>query len=77
MKNTYYTIYLNSTDEIVAAGDSEECQKQLNRKTLMSFYSLVSKNRLGVQKKYTIITDTWNENDDITNIAEIEDGARQ
>ena len=55
MKKLYYTVYLNKTDEIVAVGDAEECQKQLGKTSLASFYSLVSKNRLGVQKRYTIL----------------------
>ena len=54
MKKIYYTVYLNKTDKIVAVGDSEECRKQLGKTSLASFYRLVSKNRLEVQKRYTI-----------------------
>lgn len=53
----YYTVYLNKTDEIVASGNAEECAKQLSKKSLASFYSLVSKNRVGVQKRYTVVTE--------------------
>lgn len=57
MRNFYYTIYLNKNDEIVASGDAEECCKQMGKKSLESFYSLVSKNRLGKRNKYTIVTE--------------------
>lgn len=54
MGKIYYTIYLTKTDEIVASGTGKECMKQLNKKTLNSFYSLVSKSLKGVREKYTI-----------------------
>ena len=54
MGKIYYTIYLTKTDEIVASGTSKECMKQLNKKKINSFYSLVSKSLKGVHKKYTI-----------------------
>ena len=52
----YYTVYLNSTDEIVVAGTAKECAKAMN-KSLNCFYSLVSKNRHGIHKMYTVYTE--------------------
>jgi len=54
MKKIYYTIYLTKTDEIVASGTSKECMKQLNKKSLNSFHSLVSKSQKGIREKYTV-----------------------
>lgn len=35
----YYTVYLNTTDEIVASGNAEECAKRLN-KNLLPFFTV-------------------------------------
>ena len=62
----YYTVYLNATDEIVASGTAIECAEQM-KKSLNCFYSLVSKNTLGVQKRYTVyyeLLDAVQEEDD-------------
>lgn len=56
----YYAIYLNKTDEIIATGSSKECAKTLGI-SLASFYSLVSKNNRGIQKKYSIYTEPLDE----------------
>lgn len=53
----YYTVYLNKDESIVASGTAKECAKQMN-KSLNGFHSMVSKNRLKKQKKYTIVIDT-------------------
>ena len=63
MGKNYYTIYLNSTDEIVALGSALECAKMLNR-SLASFYCTVNRNRSGKHKKYTIVTDPFCGEDD-------------
>lgn len=62
MKKIYYTVYLNKTDEIVACGNAEECRKQLGKASIESFYSLVSKNRLGVQRRYTVLEEPIDNN---------------
>lgn len=52
----YYTVYLNTTDEVVAAGTAKECAEQLG-KSLGCFYSLVSKSKKKLRKKYTVYTE--------------------
>lgn len=59
----YYTVYLNSTDEIVAAGTARECAKKMNR-SVESFYCSVGRTRSGKHKKYTIIEENMNAQDD-------------
>ncbi len=54
MSNTYYTVYLNNTDDIVASGTAVECSQQMRIKT-NHFYSIVSKSNRGIHHKYTII----------------------
>ena len=61
MKKIYYTVYLSKTDEIIASGTGIECMKQLQKKSLNSFYSLVSKNLKGVHKKYNIYKEYLND----------------
>lgn len=56
MTKIYYTVYLNKDDSVVAYGTAEECAKQM-KKSLNGFLSMVSKNTLGKQKKYTIVKD--------------------
>ena len=55
MKKTYYTVYLNKTDEVIATGTAEECRKQLDLKSINCFHSLVSKSIKGIRDKYTIV----------------------
>ena len=50
----YYTVYLSKTDNIVASGTAKECAHQL-RKSINGFYSMVSKNTLGIHKKYSFV----------------------
>lgn len=57
MKKNYYTVYLNSTDEIIAVGDATQCTKQLNRSSEASFYCLVYRCQKGQVKKYTVLTE--------------------
>ena len=52
----YYTVYLNDTDEVVVCGLADECAKAMN-KSLNCFYSMVSKNRFGKSKKYTVYSE--------------------
>ena len=52
----YYTVFLSQNDDIIASGTARECAKQLG-KTLNGFHSLVSKNTLGIHKKYVIVKD--------------------
>ena len=52
----YYTIYLSAKDEIVVSGTARECAKKM-KKSLNSFYSLVSKNNLGKIHKYTVYSE--------------------
>lgn len=52
----YYTIYLNSSDEIVAFGTSKECAEQLGT-SISGIYNIACKTRKGVLKKYTVIKD--------------------
>ena len=52
----YYTVYLNKDDSIVAAGTAKECAEKM-KKSLNGFHSMVSKNRLKKQKKYTVVID--------------------
>ena len=52
----YYTVYLNETDEVVASGTAKECAAQMH-KSVNGFHSLVSKNRNGVHKKYTVVVE--------------------
>jgi len=59
----YYTVYLNETDEVVASGTSKECAVQMH-KSINGFHSLVSKNKKGVHKKYTVVVDPSLDEDD-------------
>ena len=52
----YYTVYVNATEEVLVSGTARECAEKLN-KSLNCFYSLVSKNRIGHQKKYTVYSE--------------------
>jgi len=61
-KRKYYTIYLNSTDEIIASGTAIECAGKLN-KSLNCFYSLVSKNQLKHINKYTVYSEPLEDSD--------------
>ena len=63
MGKIYYTVYLSKTDEIVASGTSIECAKIMG-KSLNGFHSMVSKNMAGIQKKYTIIRESVNDEED-------------
>ncbi len=55
--NTYYTVYLAATDEIVASGDAYECAELMGLKNVMSFYSIVSHTSKGRTNKYIFVTD--------------------
>ena len=55
--NSFYTVYLRKTDEIVASGTAVECAAKMN-KSVNCFYSLVSKNTKGKQKKYVVVVET-------------------
>lgn len=59
---SYYTVYLNATDAVVATGTARECAKQLGIK-YTSFHYMVYKYRLGEQKKYTVIDEPPKETD--------------
>ncbi len=52
-EKNYYTVYLASTDEVVANGYAYECAEQMNM-TLHSFVSMVSKVKSGVNHKYEV-----------------------
>lgn len=67
----YYTVYLKKTDEIIASGIAIDCAVQM-KKSLNGFLSMVSKNRKGIQNKYSIISETVF-CDDEGNIEECED----
>lgn len=54
----YYTIYLRSTDEVVAFGDSDTCAHMMNR-SKDSFFSMIQKNRSGKHKKYIIVSEPF------------------
>lgn len=60
---TFYTVYLAADDSVVVNGTAKECADKLH-KSINCFYSLVSKNTLGHQKKYIIVKDLTNDNDD-------------
>lgn len=55
----YYTVYLNATDEIVASGTAKECAQKMKR-SVESFYCSVGRTRSGKHKKYTIIEEKLN-----------------
>ena len=59
----YYTVYLNETDEVVASGTAKECAVQMH-KSVNGFHSLVSKNRNGVHKKFTVVVEPDLDDDD-------------
>jgi hypothetical protein len=50
----YYTVYLSSTDEVIAYGTSIQCAKKMNM-TIGSFYCAVDRSRSGKRKKYVFI----------------------
>lgn len=52
----YYTVYLNSTDEIIACGTAQECARQLGM-AYSSFRSSVCKHRSGEWHKYTFVVE--------------------
>ena len=60
----YYTIYLKSTDEIVASGTASECASQMN-KSLNCFHSTVSKTLKGKHNKYVIVIDSDSNTDEL------------
>lgn len=60
----YYTVYLNENDEVVASGTAKECATQMH-KSINGFHSLVSKNKNGVHKKYTVVVDPFLDEDDL------------
>ena len=53
-KINYYTIYENSTDEIVASGKLDECAKQLNTNT-RCVSSLISRAKHKKRGKYSVV----------------------
>lgn len=57
MKKKWYTIYCAKTDEIVACGGASACAKQMGRKSVDSFYCLVSRAQKGKIKKYVAVVD--------------------
>ncbi len=60
-RKQFYTVYLSKTDEIVASGTAAECASALKR-TLASFYCLVTRVRNGNLKKYEIAQEDYDEN---------------
>lgn len=51
--SNYYTVVKRETSEIVAAGNAEECAKQLNF-SVHSFYSMVARVKNGINQKYEV-----------------------
>lgn len=62
--SNYYVIYLRKNDEVVANGTATDCMKQLGFANKNSFYSMVSKNRKGIKKKYIIYIDNQEESNE-------------
>lgn len=60
----YYTVYRISDDEIIAAGNSEECTKILGLKNIRQFYAFVSKTRSGIRKRYAVVVEDIDETGD-------------
>lgn len=58
-----YTVYLAKNDTIIATGTAQECSEQMGCKNIDSFYSIVSKCRLGKHHKYDIVVESEPTND--------------
>ncbi len=71
MLRKYYTVYRKKDDEIIAQGTSKECAEQMNR-PLTSFYSCVSKNRLGRVNTYDILVEELGDIEDEFNEKSLE-----
>lgn len=50
----YYTVYKESSDEIIAFGNAEQCARQLGLKDARQFHAFVSKTRSGLRKRYYV-----------------------
>lgn len=50
---SYYSVYLRRTDELICAGTSAECAAALGR-SVDSFYCMVSRVRKGKNRKYEV-----------------------
>lgn len=55
----YFTIYNNSTDDIVASGFLEECAEQMKTNP-RCMSSIISKAIHGKRKKYTVVVEEIN-----------------
>lgn len=51
----FYMVCLAKDDTIVATGSAEECTKQMGLKNNQAFRDIVSKSKLGKNKKYEVI----------------------
>lgn len=49
-----YAVY-SKTDELLALGNAEECVRAMGLANVKSFYSIVSRVRRGLNKKYSIV----------------------
>ena len=53
----YYAVYLKKNDQLLASGNSRECQRQLGLASRASFYSLVTNVKKGKNQKYEILVE--------------------
>lgn len=56
----YYSIYLRETDDMICWGTSSECAAKLGM-PLSGFYSMVSRVRRGINRKYDVYTEPLEE----------------
>lgn len=53
----YYTVYREDTEEIVAFGNAVQCAEMLGLKDARQFHAFVSKTRLRLRKRYTVVVE--------------------
>ncbi len=57
----YYAVYLRETDELLASGNSLQCQKQMGLASVNAFYSMISRCLQGKNKKYEVMVEEVND----------------
>lgn len=59
----YYTVYRD--DDILAFGTAYQCTEKLGLKNIRQFYALVSKSRSGLRRRYDIVVEDINSEDEV------------
>lgn len=62
----YYTVYDDRTDDVLAFGNAVQCAAMLGCASTQSFRSIASKAQHGKYKKYNVITENLDKEDEDT-----------